>query len=93
MIWGSSFDLMNTPNYTPSDMVRLEILAYQTPEGLHPVEEAWRNLARKLLLHVNETQKLALTYKEKVNNINYLTNDLKDWKPMKFPTPFSESVE
>lgn len=33
---------------TPSDRVRLELLGYPDPEGLHPSEKSWRELARKL---------------------------------------------
>jgi hypothetical protein len=45
---------MNT--FSASEMVRLELLAYPTPEGLHPVEEQWRDLARKLLDDVKELE-------------------------------------
>jgi len=40
------------PEYTPSDLVRIELLRYEQTEGLHPVERAWRDLAKKLLSHV-----------------------------------------
>lgn len=41
-------------HYDAEERVRLEILAYPNPEGLHPIEEAWRDLARKLKEHVEE---------------------------------------
>ena len=43
-------------SYTPEEMVRLELLCYQNPEGLHSIEAAWRDLARKLKAHVEELQ-------------------------------------
>lgn len=44
--------------YNPDEMVRLELLCYENPDGLHPVEENWRNLARKLYADVQELEKL-----------------------------------
>lgn len=76
---------MNTPEYTPNEMVRLEILAYKNPEGLHPVEENWRNLCRKLLEHTQAMQTKLESVKPK---LRYDT-DLENWTPTKFPKAFS----
>jgi len=45
-------------NYTAPELVRMELLQYDNPEGLHPVEEAWRSLARKLMFNLRSTQEL-----------------------------------
>lgn len=44
-------------DYTPDEKVRLELLLYNNPDGLHPVEENWRNLCRKL---ADDVRKLEL---------------------------------
>jgi hypothetical protein len=38
----------NLTPFTAEEQVRLELLAYPDPEGLHPIEASWRRLARKL---------------------------------------------
>ena len=45
------------PWYSASEMVRLELLAYEQTQGLHPVERGWRDLAKKLLEHVKMLDK------------------------------------
>lgn len=73
-------------------MVRLELLQYKNPEGLHLVEEEWRNLARKLMKHNIELQKLLTSAISKVSEYNR-TQELKDWKPFKFPSAFSSDED
>lgn len=34
--------------YTDAELVKLNLLDYPNPQGLHPVEAEWRNVARKL---------------------------------------------
>ena len=46
---------MNT--YNEAELVRLELLAYDTPDNLHPVEKGWRNLAKKLLSDLKEAER------------------------------------
>lgn len=45
------------PNYTASELVRIELLRYEQPQGLHPVEKGWRDLALRLLEHVEALDK------------------------------------
>ena len=75
--------LIDIPEYTASDLVRLELLAYPTPEGLHPVEKNWREVSKKLLQHVKQLQTAFddLNSKEKDYNKYSFT-------PMKFPETF-----
>ena len=48
---------MNTiPTYTTAQLVRIELLRYDNPDGLHPIESNWRDLSRKLLEHVEYLQ-------------------------------------
>lgn len=74
---------MNIPDYTPQEMVRLALLNYDTPEGMHPVEQGWRDLARKLMQHVKAAEELTETALAK---ISYKTDEQKSWKPYKFPS-------
>ena len=71
------------PDYNASEMVRLELLAYPTPEGLHPIEHQWRDLAKKLLKHTKILQELAIELNEEVQHYKKV-----DLKTTKFPTVF-----
>jgi len=75
---------INIPYYTDADLVRLELLAYPTPEDLHPVEHNWRELARKLLEHTKELQNVAIELNEAVANYQKV-----DIKLTKFPGVFN----
>jgi len=85
---------MNTQIYTPSEIVRLELLQYENPEGLHPIEQEWRNLARKLMEHVKASDMVATIFYEKLGDSvkRYLPEELKDWKPFKFPSKFTSNI-
>lgn len=79
---------MNT--YHSDELVRLELLQYENPDGLHSIEAAWRNLARKLLFDVKELEKAL------VNHGHY--NDIEGKKCFKcniptvnFPRKFPEA--
>jgi len=74
---------IDIPEYGPSDLVRLELLAYPTPDGLHPVERNWREVAKKLLQHTKQLEIALdeLNSKEKDYNKYNFTR-------MKFPEPF-----
>lgn len=81
---------MTKITYTPQEMIRLELLCYNNPEGLHPVEEAWRNLCRKLMQHVEASDSDLAACLQKAA---YRTPETKDWKPFKFPTKFSVDIK
>lgn len=70
------------PNYLPDELVRTELLNYNNPEDLHPVEVSWRNLSRKLLKHVKvlEHHLAKVPTKSSCDEKFKLTN---------FPQPFS----
>lgn len=80
---------MNIPNYSPSELVRIELLRYDNPEGLHPVEAQWRDLASKLLEHIEDLQREAAAmykvlpcyHQEKFNFMEY-----------KFPQKFTPNT-
>jgi hypothetical protein len=57
---------MNT--YTPEELVRMEILQYDNPEGLHPVEGSWRTLARKLMQDCASLNKALTSHHGRVPN-------------------------
>ena len=78
---------MNAPIYTPDEMVRLELLAYKNPDGLHPVEENWRNLARKLMSH---TKWIQSKLESKRGSFQYDT-EMKSWQSFKFPEAFTSA--
>ncbi len=80
--------LDNIPLYSPGQLVRLELLAYGNPEGLHPVEQNWRDLARDLLQHVQALQTKLEEVKPKVR----FDDILQAWSPMKFPKPYNPMV-
>jgi hypothetical protein len=65
-------------------MVRIELLRYENPEGLHDIETAWRDLARKLLEHVEELDSVLASvpvkYQESPHN------------PTKFPVKFTPKI-
>lgn len=75
--------------FSPDEMVRLELLQYEDPDGLHPVEQAWRNLARKLLRLAVQQQQDTLTAIARVSYKNNLPVHLQDYKPFKFPSKFT----
>jgi hypothetical protein len=83
---------MNIPVYTSGEFVRIEILAYENPEGLHPAESSWRDLSRKLLNHIKELQMVLDEIKAKPNNTAYNQN-LKEWKPIQFPKKFESAQQ
>lgn len=78
------------PQYSPSELVRIELLAYENPGDLHPIEEQWRDLCRKLIQHVKETENLLQENMPRISGLQY--SKLKDWKPFKFPGRFTTSV-
>lgn len=55
---------MSTTNYSASQLVRIELLRYSNPEGLHPIELQWRDLARALLNDVEKLQDLITKHHE-----------------------------
>ncbi len=75
---------LNIPGYSADELVRLEILAYPTPEGLHPIEKNWRDLCKKLLQHSKELQKGFVEL-----NIAVSSYQRFNFKPMKFPEQFT----
>ena len=79
--------------YTPGEMVRLELLAYPTPDSLHPVEEAWRELAKKLLQDVQEFEELVAKH-HKHMSITYGCKACPEGyeKPRQFPKAFKPTV-
>lgn len=86
---------MSIPIYTSSEMVRLELISYANPEGLHPVEEAWRDLSRKLVDHVKELQDQWIKHKDKHTKYNrsehcFFCADTP--KPFPFPEPFKPNI-
>lgn len=81
------------PQYTPSEMVRLELLQYENPEGLHPIQEQWRDLCKKIIEHVVEADRMAMIFSDKVNNKQYLPEHIRDYKPFKFPPKFTVKSE
>lgn len=54
--------------YTPAELVRLELLQHDNPESLHPVEEAWRDLARKLMQDANALNKALTKHHTRFDN-------------------------
>ena len=56
-------------NLTPSELVRIEILRYEEPEGIHPIEGEWRNLCRKLLLECEVLQNALREHHRTVSEI------------------------
>lgn len=88
---------MNVPEYTPQEMVRLELLQYENPEGLHPVEQAWRDLARKLLRHAQSLEELVIHHHDL--GLRYRQGDgechackSKGFQKFNFPQPFKPKV-
>jgi hypothetical protein len=71
---------MNTPLYTPSDLLRIELLHYDTPLGIPAEVVGWRDLSRKLLAHVEALQNEHVTCK------NYSGEK---FVPFKFPNTTS----
>lgn len=78
---------INTPIYTPEELVRIELLRYENPEGLHPIEESWRNLCKKLIEHVEILQ-------ESTQNLNNVVDKWQryEFTPMKFPEKFKPKI-
>lgn len=77
---------LNIPNYSDSELVRLELLQYPTPDGLHPVEKSWRELAKKLMLHTEELQRALKDLNPRMyENYRFV------FKEVKFPEQFKPS--
>ncbi len=80
------------PDYSPVDMVRLELLAYDNPEGLHPVEQQWRDLARKLKQHIESLQVIVNEHHLPAAKYWKGTDEncpgCKTYHSIKFPAPF-----
>lgn len=74
----------NIPTYTADELVRLEILSYENPEGLHPIESAWRDIARKLIEHCSVLQNTLIEL-NKLSGYNKIDN----LSPFKFPKRFT----
>lgn len=79
---------MNTPTYSPGELVRIELLRYDNPDGLHPIEQQWRELARKLLIHVETLQEAI----ESSRNKDFRYSALSDFQSMKFPGKFTTTL-
>lgn len=69
-------------------MVRLELLAYENPEGLHPIEKSWRDLCRKLVKHNEEMQDVAQRCIKKMSQWDREQMS-KEFVPFKFPKAFT----
>lgn len=84
-----------TPCYNADELVRLELLRYENPDGLHPVERDWRNLARKLLEHVEHAENVTKTLHDSMTGyaLAKLGDNIEHWKPYKFPVKFKSSHE
>lgn len=77
-------------SFTPEELIRLEILCYETPEGLHPIEKSWRDLARKLK---NQLVDLQQTIEEHNEELGYSENSCRvcqdcEYRSFKFPEAF-----
>ena len=79
---------MNIPIYSPHQLVRIELLRYENPEGLHCIEASYRNLCRDMLQHIEALQAALENSKTKHNQYN-IPEELKEWTPMKFPQKFT----
>lgn len=77
---------LDIPIYSPSELVRIELLQYDNPSGLHPIELEWRNLSRKSLEHTQTLQQALEYVLSKCPE--YVKREYEDWKPFKFPTKF-----
>lgn len=87
------------PIFSPGEEVRLELLQYADPNGLHDVERMWRQLCRKLLGHVQMRDQLLIAI-EKESNVRRLLTECKagtlrclayencGYIPLKLPEPF-----
>lgn len=73
-------------DFTPADMVRIELLRYPNPDGLHPVEEQWRDLGRKILNRLEETEAFLVQALNKCPE--YYKRD-NAFTPTKFPKKFN----
>lgn len=73
---------------TPSEMVRIELLRHEDPDGIHPIEKAWRELARKLL---DELEKVELQLAHKIKDLpEYKRTEWeKSFTPTDFPKAFT----
>ena len=82
------------PDFTPTDEVRMELLQYEDPDGLHPVEAQWRSLCRRLLKHVVSRDVMLKELTEKTYNRSALGQNPdeyykeRNYKPLKLPEPF-----
>lgn len=83
---------LDIPLYSPDELVRLEILQYKNPDGLHPIESNWRNLCRKLMHHAQEMKNLVENHHTGYVRItNGKCNCCPDnYKFFKFPEPFKQ---
>lgn len=77
------------PTYSPHQLVRIELLRYQNPDGLHPIEEAHRDLAKDMLSHIEHLQNLLEEIKPKLPSYNHT---LDEWIPIKFPGKFTPTI-
>lgn len=75
--------------YSATDTVRLELLAYENPGGLHPIEEQWRDLCRKMMIHIKTLQDDLENTISKVGYKNNLPKHLQEFKKFNFPGKFS----
>jgi hypothetical protein len=87
-----SCDGVTEPIYRSDELVRLELLCYPNPEGLHPIEANWRDLARKLMGHIQCLQKQIVLHHD--NSYWRYTNHgdcpvCKKKLPFEFPKKFS----
>lgn len=83
---------MKLNNYESDELVRIELLQYPNTGNLHPVEEAWRNLARKLLSDVVKLEKALCDHKAHTftDGEKCFTCHLEGKLPRKFPEAFKE---
>jgi hypothetical protein len=82
------------PDFTPTDEVQMELLQYEDPDGLHPVESQWRSLCRRLLKHVTARDMMLKELTEKSYSRTALGQNAEEYfkernyKPIKLPEPF-----
>ncbi len=74
---------------SPAQLVRIELLRYDNPEGLHPIEAQWRDLCKVLLEEVEQTQKDLEEVIKKLPPYN-IPEHLKEYKPLKLPRGFEK---